>query len=92
MQRSYSARLFIKLGPLAKDYFAILDKPKRYKRSEIMIRKGSNSISIKVEAEDATALIASLGSIIKQLNIIRSVDSLVQDAKSNAKANAKRTS
>ncbi len=91
MQRSYSAKLFIKLGPLAKDYFAILDKPKRYKRSEIKIGKSSNSISVEVNAEDATALIASLGSVIKQLNVIRSVDSLVQGAKVNAKL-IKRTS
>ncbi len=79
MQGSYRAKLLIRLGPLAKDYFSIMDKPKGYKRSEIKIGKGKDSISVEVSAQDATALIASLGSVIKQLNVIRSVDSLTEN-------------
>ncbi len=75
---SYSAKLVIKLGDLAKDYFSIMEKPKKYKRSNIKIKNTNGLIEIDVDASDATALIATLGSVIKQLRVIRKVDSIVE--------------
>ncbi|MGC9157224.1 MAG: KEOPS complex subunit Pcc1 [Candidatus Micrarchaeia archaeon] len=75
---AYTAKLVISIGGLAKDYFSIMDKPKKYKRSRLKIRNGKGRIEVEIEANDATALIATLGSIVKQLSVIRKVDSLVE--------------
>ncbi|MEM0147387.1 MAG: CTAG/PCC1 family protein [Candidatus Micrarchaeaceae archaeon] len=75
-RRVYSARLEIIFGSGARQIFDIMEKPKKYKRSEIKVNRKANSIVVEVRASDATALVASLGSVIKQLSVISSVAKL----------------
>ncbi|MEM3820254.1 MAG: hypothetical protein QXM58_00745 [Candidatus Micrarchaeaceae archaeon] len=61
----------------ARDYIKIMDKEIKYKRSKINIKEGKGSITINITSDDSRALLASMASIMKQLNVISSVKSLV---------------
>ncbi len=54
-----------------------MNKGARYKRSRIEIKGGKGAIRISVRAKDLTALIASMGSAIKQLSIISGTEDFV---------------
>ena len=59
--------------------FGSLDLPK-YKRSKVIAKKGNGKITFEIESDDAVALVATLGSIVKQLAVVSSVRSIVSDA------------
>ncbi len=76
-----NATLKLRLGPKAKDYIKIVGKGEKYKRGSISFRATKDSVEIGVEADDATALLASVSSAVKQLRIVSSVDSLLNRKK-----------
>ncbi len=59
--------------------FEPLDPP-RYKRSRVATKKEKKKITFEIESDDAVALVATLGSIVKQLAVVSSVMSLVKKA------------
>ncbi|MDE1855020.1 MAG: hypothetical protein KGH57_01720 [Candidatus Micrarchaeota archaeon] len=71
-----SAILRLRLGPKAKDYVRILGKGKKYKRGSLTFKAGTGTVDIRVEADDAIALLASVSSAVKQLKVVSDVDSL----------------
>ena len=70
------AHLIIELGEKAGNYIKIMDMPKEYKRSKLKIREKGGKIEVDTEANDPVALIASLGSVIKQMRVISSVNAI----------------
>ena len=72
----YSAQMKLNLGPKAKDYVKLMDKVIGYKRSTVKVKRIGNVVSVEVSAQDPVALVASLGSVLKQLRIIGSAESL----------------
>ncbi|MEM3781835.1 MAG: KEOPS complex subunit Pcc1 [Candidatus Micrarchaeaceae archaeon] len=79
-----SARLELNFGRFAKEFFDIIEKPTKYKRSEVRISREANRIVVEVSAKDATALAASLGSVLKQLSVVSSVYRLFKNSKEPA--------
>ncbi|MDE1855621.1 MAG: hypothetical protein KGH49_00040 [Candidatus Micrarchaeota archaeon] len=60
----------------AKDYVKLMDKKISYKRSSVRIKSTQNTVSVEVNAQDPVALVASLGSVLKQIRIIGNAESL----------------
>ncbi len=79
MKDLYTAELRIGLGDEEK-YIRILDKNIKYKRGNVEI-KNLDGILVRIKAQDPTALVASLNSVIKQLRVIESVSKVVKGAK-----------
>ncbi len=71
------AVLQIETGKNAKDYIDIIEKEIHYKRSNVTISGRGADISIKVEAADLTALIASMGSVLRQLRIVEDAEEMI---------------
>ncbi|MEM0087294.1 MAG: KEOPS complex subunit Pcc1 [Candidatus Micrarchaeaceae archaeon] len=71
-----NATIKISIGE-AKDYIKVMDKEIKYKRSKISVKESKDSITINIASNDSRALLASMNSIMKQLNVISSVKSLV---------------
>lgn len=72
----YSAQMKLNLGLKAKDYVKLMDKKISYKRSSVRIKSTQNTVSVEVNAQDPVALVASLGSVLKQIRIIGNAESL----------------
>ncbi|MDE1827619.1 MAG: hypothetical protein KGH65_00450 [Candidatus Micrarchaeota archaeon] len=72
----FSASVKLELGKEAKEYFALLDKKLNYKRSKVSVKLSKNTLLIEVKAEDPIALVASIGSILKQIRIIGNAEKL----------------
>ncbi|MGC8676412.1 MAG: KEOPS complex subunit Pcc1 [Candidatus Micrarchaeia archaeon] len=68
----------MRLGAEAENYIKVLGKPKNYKRSKVGFKVSGSSVEISVVAEDVTALLASLGSAIKQLGVVASVSRIAR--------------
>jgi tRNA threonylcarbamoyladenosine modification (KEOPS) complex Pcc1 subunit len=64
-----------------KDYIKIMDKPKGYERSGIEVKALRKSLVININAKDAHALIATLNSVVKQLRVISSTNTLIDESK-----------
>lgn len=75
----YSANLELNLGKKSKEYIKILDKKISYKRSTVLISRKEDLILVKISAQDPVALVASLGSVLKQVKIIGNADSLFDE-------------
>jgi tRNA threonylcarbamoyladenosine modification (KEOPS) complex Pcc1 subunit len=73
-----SAKLVIDMGDDAKDYIRIVGKGESYKRGSVLFSSKEGRIEITAKAEDPTALIASLGSALKQLGIVSGVKSMMK--------------
>jgi tRNA threonylcarbamoyladenosine modification (KEOPS) complex Pcc1 subunit len=52
------------------NYTRILTKSLRHKRSNISIKETKDKLIIKIKAEDATALRASINTLIRDLQVI----------------------
>ncbi|MGI0141191.1 MAG: KEOPS complex subunit Pcc1 [Candidatus Micrarchaeales archaeon] len=74
----YGATLKLNLGDKAKEYFGLLDKKVKFKRSTIHFKLGKGFILIEVKAADHTALIASTNSVLKQIRIIGNTETLFE--------------
>jgi tRNA threonylcarbamoyladenosine modification (KEOPS) complex Pcc1 subunit len=72
------ATLRINLGPKARDYVRIVGKGEKYRRGSISFRATNGTIEVKVEANDAVALLASLSSAVKQLRVVGDVGALMK--------------
>lgn len=72
------AKLVLNVGADAKEYVKIVGKGERFKRGSVSFTSKKGRIEVVAKAGDATALIASLGSAIKQLKVVSSVDSIVK--------------
>ena len=70
----HRATVRIEIGKGAKDYLSLLDKRPDSKRGRVRVSEKGGVILIEAEASDAAALISSLGSSIKQLRVVSSVD------------------
>lgn len=73
-----SANLKLKLGPRAKDFVKVVGSGEKYRRGSVSFKAKNGAIEIKIEAKDPVALLASLGSAIKQLRVVSDVDSLIK--------------
>lgn len=58
------------------NYTAILEKYKKYKRSLVKINENKNNIIILIEADDVTALRASINGVLREIQIIQKIKSL----------------
>lgn len=67
----------LKLGPKAKEYYKVIEKNRKYRRSTVNCTLNNGTIKIEVEASAPVALISSLNSVLKQLRVIGEVDSAV---------------
>ncbi|MGC8629014.1 MAG: hypothetical protein ACP5T4_02275 [Candidatus Micrarchaeia archaeon] len=67
--------------PNANRYFKIMGNPERYKRSRIEISYRNGAIKASIYAKDPTALVASMGSLIKQISVINSVAKIAGNKK-----------
>ncbi len=72
------AKLTISIGDDAKEYVKIVGKGERFKRGSASFSSKKGTIEVVAKAGDATSLMASLGSAIKQLKVVSSVDSVVK--------------
>ncbi len=73
-----SASLSIKLEKPAKEYIKVLGAGAKYKRGSVSFKAHGGTLKISVEADDAVALLASLGSAIKNIGVVASVGSLLE--------------
>ncbi len=74
-----SSEIHIETGKDAKDYIDIIGKEIHYKRSYVSISGSGSDISIKVKAADLTALIASMGSVLRQLRIVEDAEEMISE-------------
>ena len=72
------ARMSMEIGDKALKYVDILDKRINYKRSKVNVSIDNDQIVVDIDAEDPAALVASMGSVLRQLGIISDVDWLVE--------------
>ncbi|MDE1846285.1 MAG: hypothetical protein KGH53_03335 [Candidatus Micrarchaeota archaeon] len=75
----YSASLKLELDKKAEDYIKILDKKVSYKRSKVVAKRKGDMILVEITAEDPVALVASLGSFLKQVKIIGNAERLFDE-------------
>ncbi len=73
----YKASMEIDVGKDAKRYLELMETDMKYKRGGVKASLSNGLIRINVEASDQVALLASMGSALKQLRIITSVDGTV---------------
>ncbi|MGC8587187.1 MAG: KEOPS complex subunit Pcc1 [Candidatus Micrarchaeia archaeon] len=73
----FEANINIYIDKRAKDYTLLFDKVK-YKRSGADVKVDGGRISIKISARDATALFATINSVMKQFAIISKTEKLLE--------------
>ena len=71
----YAARITI-TKHLPIKYSKMIGSYKAYRRSKISTKEGAHSISISIAANDATALRASLNSVMRDIHVIESTGRL----------------
>lgn len=76
-----SARIEISLGKDPKDHLDVIEKSMKYNRSTVKISRGRDSILVDVKADDSLALLASIGSVIKQMKIVDGIDEMLNEEK-----------
>jgi tRNA threonylcarbamoyladenosine modification (KEOPS) complex Pcc1 subunit len=74
-----SAKLIINVGGDAKEYVRIVGKGETYRRGSVSFSANSGKIEVVAKATDATALIASIGSALKQLKVVSLVKSTLKE-------------
>ncbi len=74
-----SATLEIKLGEGAHDYSELVDSLKGFRHSTIKTTGKKDSVVITVEAESPKVLLSSLNAMLKQLRIVSSVGSAIDE-------------
>jgi len=72
----FAANINIYIDKHAKDYTSLIDRVK-YKRSRIAIRRKGNIVSVDISSDDATALFATINSVMKQFMIISKTKKLL---------------
>lgn len=67
---SCSAVLRIQKGDPSLDYKSLLGASRAYKRSSMSVRESAREITFTIEASDATALRASVNSVLRDIKIV----------------------
>ncbi len=78
------ARIEIDIGKEGPRYLRIMDKDIEYKRSSVSTSTSNGKILIKIKADDATALVASMNSMLKQMRVISGVKSALKKVRKPA--------
>ena len=71
----YSAEIIIAKDK-GRDYKAILGESKTYKRGAMSISETGRELKISIKADDATALRASINMVLRDMQVINSVEKL----------------
>lgn len=72
------AQLTIDLGKDAKSFLRVMDKDIEFKRSNVKTTAKGNKITINIVADDSTALVASMNSMLKQMRVISEVKDAIK--------------
>ncbi len=83
--RKYRAEINIYIGNDYKEIVSLTDKGVKFKRSSVNVSEKSGYIRIEVRADDATALLASVNSVLKQIRIINEIKSFVKEEKEKSR-------
>lgn len=67
---SYSAVLAVRKRAPGLDYGRLLSGSRDYKRSSMRLKESKESVNLTVEADDATALRATLNSVLRDIKVI----------------------
>lgn len=70
--------LLSKLGNEGKSFVRVMDKDVAFKRSKVTATSKGDSIVIKIVADDTTALVASMSSMLKQIRVIHGAKDVVK--------------
>jgi tRNA threonylcarbamoyladenosine modification (KEOPS) complex Pcc1 subunit len=76
-----SAKIEIDLGKNPKDHLEVIDRSLKYKRSTIKISNKKDRIIVDVKADDSLALLASVGSVMKQMKIVDGIHEMLCEDK-----------
>jgi tRNA threonylcarbamoyladenosine modification (KEOPS) complex Pcc1 subunit len=76
-----SAKIEISLGKDPKDHLDVIEESMKYKRSTVKVSRGKGRILVDVQADDSLALLASIGSVIKQMKIVDGIDEMLNEEK-----------
>ncbi len=69
----YAADILVEKSNPNLRYLELVTKSRAYKRSSVKFRETKNSIRFSISAADATALKATLNSIMGELSVVESV-------------------
>jgi tRNA threonylcarbamoyladenosine modification (KEOPS) complex Pcc1 subunit len=71
------AKLILELDD-AKDCFEILKGNEKFKHSRVSLELKRDSLVFEVDAEDSKSMVSAVGSVIKQLHIIREASDAIK--------------
>ncbi len=76
----YKGSIKIWVGSGAKDIVSIANTDISYNRSKMKVSAKKGTIEIDVEAQDAIALVSSMGSVLKQMKLITVTQELARSS------------
>lgn len=85
-----TANITINIGKDPKDYIDVIGKSASYKRSKVKISQKGNQIMTVIEAQDSRALLASIGSVMKQLRIVNNIDNMLESIEKRERQDSKK--
>jgi tRNA threonylcarbamoyladenosine modification (KEOPS) complex Pcc1 subunit len=71
--KSFQIKLLVAKEPKLK-YTAILNQNNKHSRSFIKIKESANQLTIEINADDSTALRASINSVLRDLQVIEATN------------------